>query len=179
MAINTISYDTKSDIETSSVPNNNKVSANDLNEIKQVVNQIANLVGDGDNLIGASNIIDYLMNRTRASIIWTNPNPGDSFSAQTTSLNESLDNYDEYEILSLQSTTNSRLMSSGRIPVGNGTILGMVTSFPTFRPTSVSVSGSTISFEDTKTMTGFGTVSVDNSLLIPMYIIGYKTGLFE
>ena len=178
MAINTISYDTKSDIETSSVPNNNKVSANDLNEIKQVVNQIANLVGDGDNLIGASNIIDYLMNRTYGKIIWTNPDPSINFSAQTITLDESLDNYDEYEILVLQSTQNSRLMSTGRIPVGHGTIISYNTSSYLYRPTGSSVSGNTIYFEDAKGVAGT-TVTVQNDAVIPMYVIGYKTGIFE
>lgn len=178
MAINTISYDTKSDIETSSVPNNNKVRANDLNEIKQVVNQNANLVGDGDNLIGASNIIDYLLSRTYGKIIWTNPSPSNSFPAQTITLDESLDNYDCYEILVAQSGQNARLMSTGRIPVGHGTIISYNTSSYLYRPTGVSVSGNTISFEDGKAVAGT-TVSIQNDSIIPMYVIGYKTGIFE
>lgn len=179
MAINVISYDLKSDIETSSVPNNNKVSASDLNEIKQVVNQNANLVGDGDNLIGASNIIEYLMNRTKADVLWTNSDTTSDFAGQTITLDESLDDYDMYEILYKQSTGNERILTTGKIPVGNGTFLGMITSSPTFRPTSVTVSGSTISFEDAKVMISVGTTQVYNNLLIPMYVIGYKTGVFN
>lgn len=46
MAINTISYATKSDINTSSVSATNKVSASDMNDIKDTVNTNANLMGD-------------------------------------------------------------------------------------------------------------------------------------
>lgn len=50
MAISQITYSDKSDINTSSVPATNKVAASDMNEIKQVVNTNANLVGDVSNL---------------------------------------------------------------------------------------------------------------------------------
>lgn len=50
MAISQITYATKSDINTSSAPAANKVSASDLNEIKTVVNGNANLMGDLSNL---------------------------------------------------------------------------------------------------------------------------------
>lgn len=46
MAITTIAYATKSDINTTTTPVQNKVSADDLNEIKTVVNTNANLMGD-------------------------------------------------------------------------------------------------------------------------------------
>lgn len=46
MAINTISYTNKSDINTTTTPVQNKVSATDMNEIKSVVNSNATLMGD-------------------------------------------------------------------------------------------------------------------------------------
>jgi hypothetical protein len=115
---------------------------------------------------------------TKGKIIWTNPNPTNNFDAQTITLDESLDNYDEYEILVLQSTTNSRLISTGRIPVGHGTIISYNTSSYLYRPTGTIVSGDTISFEDGKGVVGT-TVTVQNESIVPMYVIGYNTGLFE
>lgn len=50
MAIVTINYTNKSDINTSSTPATNKVVAADMNEIKSVVNTNANLQGDLANL---------------------------------------------------------------------------------------------------------------------------------
>jgi hypothetical protein len=114
----------------------------------------------------------------KGKIIWTNPNPTNNFDAQTITLDESLDNYDEYEILVLQSTTNSRLISTGRIPVGHGTIISYNTSSYLYRPTGTIVSGDTISFEDGKGVVGT-TVTVQNESIVPMYVIGYNTGLFE
>lgn len=65
MAINKISYSSKSDINTSSVPATNKVSASDMNEIKSVVNDNADLMGDvstlnttAANVVGAINEVN-------------------------------------------------------------------------------------------------------------------------
>ena len=69
MAINKISYSNKSDVNTSSVPIANKVSASDMNEIKTVVNDNADLVGDVSNLnttattvVGAINEVNTPLN---------------------------------------------------------------------------------------------------------------------
>lgn len=50
MAIVTINYTDKSDVNTTSTPATNKVAAADMNEIKSVVNSNANLQGDLANL---------------------------------------------------------------------------------------------------------------------------------
>lgn len=50
MAINTISYTNKSDINTTTTPVQNKISSSDMNEIKSVVNANATLMGDLTNL---------------------------------------------------------------------------------------------------------------------------------
>ena len=46
MSINTITYSDKSDINTTATPTTNKITADDMNEIKSVVNSNANLTGD-------------------------------------------------------------------------------------------------------------------------------------
>lgn len=109
---------------------------------------------------------DLIKTRT---ILWTNSSPTSSFSNQTITLSESLDNYEYYEILFRQNTTSARLMTTGKIPVGYGTILIWVTTVNMYRPTGTTVSGNTISFEDGKTTNG-----VDNSTTVPTYVIGYK-----
>lgn len=107
--------------------------------------------------------------KLKRKILWTNPGPTSSFSAQTITLSESLDNYEYYEILFKQTNTNDRTMTTGKIPVGYGTILSWNTSINMYRPTATTVSGNTISFEDGKTTNG-----VDNSTTIPIKVIGYK-----
>lgn len=137
------------------------LSPSNLNEMQNIIN---------------NNITEKIKNVGK--IIWTNPDPSINFSAQTILLDESLDDYDMYEILVLQTTTNSRIMSTGRIPVGHGTIISYNTSSYLYRPTEAIVSSNTVYFEDAKGVAGT-TVTVQNEAIIPMYIIGYNTGIFE
>ena len=123
---------------------------------------------------------NFLNNYTpNMKVLWTNSAPTSSFAAQTISLDETLDNYDSYEILFLQGTTVARIMSTGFVPVGNGTILNYVVGYPKYRPTGASVSGTTISFEDCKSLAAFGSGTTENTSIIPMYVIGRRTGLFD
>lgn len=55
MAISEITYADKSDINTTSTPEANKLTASNLNEIKSVVNTNANLMGDLSNLNTSDN----------------------------------------------------------------------------------------------------------------------------
>lgn len=62
MPISTITYSNKSDINVnSSVPSTNKVQATDMNEIKSVVNNNANLMGDVSTLsTGSPNVVSSI-----------------------------------------------------------------------------------------------------------------------
>ena len=111
----------------------------------------------------------------QGKIVWTNSSPTSSFGAQTITLNESLSGYDFYEILFRQSTADARIMTTGKIPVGYGTILLWITTTNFFRPTDMTVSGNTITFLDCKNSSNV----VDNVRTIPMYVIAYNTGLFS
>ena len=117
-----------------------------------------------------SNIPEEIKNQSK--IIWTNSNPTTAFPSQTVNLDESLSGYDFYEILFGQSNTTNRIMTSGKIPVGYGTILNGFDG--RYRATSEIVSGNTINFEDNRT-SGI----INNDETIPMYVIGHKTGLFQ
>lgn len=152
----TIQYNDKVDLNTTSVADINKVSASDLNEIKAVVNVNANTL---ENTIGKT--------------LWENPNPTASFTAQTITLSESLANYNCYEIIFKQSNTNERYFSTGKIPVGHGTILSYVTSNNSYRATGSTVSGNTIAFEN-----AYVGSTANNGNVIPIYVIGYKSGVY-
>ena len=115
----------------------------------------------------------------KGKIIWTNSNPTNNFDAQTITLDESLDNYDCYEIVFKHSMAGNRFYSTGKIPVGHGTICFYTANERYYRPTSDIVSGSSITFENSRTIGTGGTEIVDNSRAIPVYVIGYNTGLFE
>lgn len=96
------------------------------------------------------------------------------FNAQTISLNESLNNYNYYEIVFRQNknSSNERYFTTGKIPVGHGTILD--THSNNYRPTETTVSGNTITFENAS-FSG----TTNNEYVIPVYVIAYKTNLFS
>ena len=116
---------------------------------------------------------DMLIAGLRGEVVWTNSNTGTTFDAQQILLSKSMTNYSYYEILYMQTTTTSRILTSGKIPVGYGTILGYTTSYPMFRPTQEFVNGNTITFEDCKKTTALGTTSTENTAIIPYKVIIY------
>lgn len=98
------------------------------------------------------------------TILWTNPNPTNNFGAQTISVDFS--NCDMYELVYYQSTTRTnRELSSGRIRVGKGSIAHYG-------------SGVMRAWDGSNTSLTFENAS-ENQYLIPAYVIGYKTGLFN
>lgn len=147
----TIEYDEKVDLNTTSVANINKVSASDLNEIKGVVNNNS-----------------VILQNTLGKKLWENQNPTASFPSQTITLSESLANYSCYEIIYRQNTTSSRYFSTGKIPVGYGTILN--THANNYRATGTTITGNTIYFESAN--------ATDNGYVIPVYVVGYKSGVY-
>ena len=151
----TIEYDEKVDLNTTSVANINKVSASDLNEIKGVVNNNS-----------------VILQNTLGNKLWENQNPSASFPSQTITLSESLANYSCYEIIFRQSKSAGRMLTSGKIPVGYGTILGFEAG-SSFRATGLTVSGNTIDFENAQA----SGVS-NNDYVIPVYVVGYKSGVY-
>lgn len=117
------------------------------------------------------NVLEVL-NGLVGNKIWTNTSPDSSFASQTITLTEDLDTYNCYEIIFRQNKTSTRYFSTGKIPVGHGTILNAYSN--NFRPTGTTVSGNTITFENASVG---GTTN--NEYVIPVYVIAYKTNLFS
>lgn len=160
MAVQTITYDDKQYLnQNSDIADVNKCNDTDLNEIKSVVN---------NNATELTNIT--------GQILWTNPNPTSNFSAQPITLNNN--NYDMYEVIYYGSVTGTQVFSSGKIPKGLNIFLQQ----------SYYSSGSLINRTREINYTSDTTLTVQNALrngttetnaCIPIYIIGYKTGLFN
>lgn len=112
----------------------------------------------------------------KAEILWTNSSPSSNFAGQTIN-NLNLSNYDSYRIIWATSTSGIIKQSTGLIPTGERTEF-----FTCFYNNGVSVryrqisaiTSSSISFADA-TENG----NTNNGACIPIYIIGYKTGLFS
>ena len=155
MAISTITYANKADINVNSnVPDTNKVKANDMNEIKSVVNACVNQV-----------------NGLTGGILWTNPNPSSEFYPGNVSLSSS--NYDMVLWIARTAGNEDYIISAYSIK-GFGTRLINVALTNTRTRIINYVSDTTYSIENGYRQDG----TEAPGALIPLYAIGIKTGLF-
>lgn len=164
---NNITYADKTYLnENVDVPAINKVRDVDMNEIKSVVNN--NASETDTNTQNISNIT--------GTILWTNPNPTSSFSAQNITLNSS--DYDMYEVLFYGSTTKADCLTSGRIPKGENVFLCQVYDLGQGQFVR-NRSGKYVDDTTLNITEGTQNGSSNNTQNIPVYVIGYKTGLFS
>lgn len=117
----------------------------------------------------------------KGEILWTNPNPESNFDPQTITLSDN--DYDVLEVYYISSNgTNDDFVSSTKTPKGykiNLVSLGYNASTTPIRVRRIDyVSDTTLSITEGKSGTN-STSNLNNSVCIPIYIIGYKTGLFE
>lgn len=168
MAVQTITYGDKSYLnQNADIPATNKVQDTDMNEIKSVVNN--NATETSSNTTNISNIT--------GQILWTNPNPNTAISSATTITLSSSD-YDVIEVFYLQATS-----SSGGTLYTNRFLKGYSTRMRIHTIDGVNVYRTLTYSSDTsyiiQTTTADSSVTSPQILAIPLYIVGYKTGLFN
>lgn len=117
------------------------------------------------------NAVNIIENKIGSIVAWTNTDIASSFGSQTITLETSMSNYNYYEIKFIQSTNTTRIMTTGKIPVGYGTILSWTRGY---RPTGASVSGNSISFEEGKAIGSTGSATTDNTNCVPYQVVLYK-----
>lgn len=158
--------------ENADIPNVNKVTDDDMNEIKTVVNN------NDDELT----TINTKVTNITGQILWSNSDPSGDFASQIITLSSS-----DYDVLGIyyydykvskgmqytqclkgaSFTLNSQVFVSG-----NYFIVSRVfsrtsdTSFTVDNAVGISASSPT-------------TTTLHNDQVIPVYIVGYKTGLFN
>ena len=184
MAINLIGYSDKADINVNSnVPDTNKVKADDMNEIKSVVNSNSNLMGDVANIDDTS-IVDYLNNHTKGTLLWTNTNMGDDDYFTSQSIFIDMSPYDIIEVFFFDYSKTKRY-SSVRVPKGKPINLTTMfdynsKSYAGFRTIYYRNSGElwTNDCYAIITANAFSSLGVSNQWCVPVYIVGYKTGIF-
>lgn len=156
MALNTITYSDKADINVNAnVPDINKVKADDMNEIKTVVNASVNQT-----------------NGLTGQILWTNNSPTADFGAQT--INFSSSDYDMTNWIFKVDKDSGELVS--------------ITSIKGYGVRVTTVSGDGINRRRTANYVSDTSYNLSNgikadgtdqpSVLVLLYVIGYKTGLF-
>lgn len=161
MAVQTITYGDKSYLnQNADIPATNKVQDTDMNEIKSVVNNNAQEV---TNITG--------------QILWTNSNPTSTFTSQSIDLQNS--DFDTIQIVFYQASNILRFQTTGTIPIGDSLITTMFNAKSYIR--NFSVSNNILTFDDCNTYNSYNsaTATVNNNAIIPLYVIGYKTGLFN
>jgi hypothetical protein len=103
-------------------------------------------------------------------LLWTNPSPTSSFSAQTILSNVDLTEYDEVEIYVRRTSSETGIVQVAQASASYGASIGGIWGADTlFRKATVSVSG--IQFTD-----GYYNGSVNNTYMIPYTIYGIKYG---
>lgn len=159
MAVQAITYEDKQYLnQNANIPATNKVQDTDMNEIKSVVN---------NNATELTNIT--------GQILWTNSNPTSSFSPQTITLSSS--DYDMYEVIYYSSITQAGQMATGKIKKGENLYLTQ-----TYYDTQVRVRQREVNYSSDLSLNvqeAKNNGNVQNTDLIPIYVIGYKTGLFD
>lgn len=113
----------------------------------------------------------------KATILWSNPNPSSTFAAQNIVL--SSDDYDVLKIYFKKTSNENRLMCLETIK-GFGIDLHYIDdSCAMFSRGMSRVNDTTFSLASAKYKLASSSSTVgDNSRCVPIYIVGYKTGLF-
>lgn len=122
-------------------------------------------------------IRDNISNIT-GKILWTNPNPMSEFASQTITLNSNDYDYLEF-IFKSDYDDSTKAIISGRTIKGYGvrTSYTSITSFKFWSRQINYNSETNYDIGDCIVITS-NSGSVSNTNLIPLYVIGYKTGLF-
>lgn len=145
------------------------LNADNLNQIQENVENAIEEISDS---------IEKNVKENLVKILWSNSNPTNNFDAQTVSLNDDISNYDMYCVIFNQSTASTNQLTTGILPIGD-TFVNMAIN-KNFRR-SLSVSGNSLTFSDTKEFSTYGEVTqkTENAQLIPTYVIGFNFGLFN
>lgn len=137
------------------------VTANNMNEMQNILN---------DNVTNGF--------QANGTILWTNPNPTSDFSGQNITLGS-----DDYDVLvwHYRNDVQSNLCFSQQTLKGYGTQLDFLSTASGSRQWSRRIirnSDTSFTCWDCVKIDGSSTTN-DNSQCVPLYVIGYKTGLFE
>ena len=132
------------------------------------------------------NILDLInenkteTNNIKGKILWKNISPSTSMSEMSISLLD--DDYDFLEVVVIYSINNQKSTNSCRFPKGQNGAMEVITisGTPTLAMREMQyISDTSYSLTNGKIYQLGGSVTNNSNACIPLYIIGYKTGLFS
>lgn len=137
------------------------VTANNLNEMQNILN---NNVSNGF--------------QSKGTILWTNPSPTSSFASQTITLSS-----DDYDFLLFVYRTDLTIYNAHSEIVikgygGQFDFFSTATANRRWARRFARINDTEFEFQDSLFLDGTS-VTTQNTSLIPLYVIGYKTGLFQ
>ena len=150
---------------------------NMLGDIEDNIGNLSNLTTTNKtDLVSAINETNTNITNITGQILWTNPSPTSAFATQNITLSSS--DYDMYEAIFYGSITGADTITTGRIPKGKNFFLAQ-----TYNTGAGDVTRNRkIQYVSDTEMTvtdGTQAETTNNNVNIPVYIIGYKTGLFS
>ena len=147
-------------------------------ETRALAGNIVNAYSESQNSAYSSK---YCNEAFGGTVLWTNPSPTSNFDGQNIALNSS--DYDCYEIIYKVYKTEDYYINSGRTPKGHGKRIMQIAGTNNEGPynyirditynsdTSLTIGACNVYWASSTT--------TNNAQMIPVYVIGYKTGLFN
>lgn len=122
----------------------------------------------------ATQINTALQNYFECKILWNNPSPTSAFAAQTITLSSG--DYDFYEVFFIYNTTSASQYANGFKSIKEKGVIGFEIGYA-----AGTLIRRKIDYTDATHLLvydGMNGNSADNGIMIPIYVIGYKTGTF-
>ena len=146
-----------------------------IKKVSQTTSTQAQVVNGYSTSTTDSYSCNYVNNLT-GKILWANPDPTQAIS-QATNISLSSNDYDILEVIYIQSTSNTVLMYSTKFLKGGSTRMRISSTDSSNMYRGITYLTDT-SYRIDLPYSDNTTIAV-STISIPLYIIGYKTGLFS
>ena len=108
----------------------------------------------------------------KRTLLWSNPDPTQSFPSGNITLSKAIENFDDYEIY-YQLSTSGGVSKCARGSINVGINLNITQEYIFYRNTGVP-NGTSLGFGSGATVTSYGNSNVANTWIIPLKVYGIK-----
>lgn len=180
VAINEV--DAEADANTTAIGTLANLETTNKTNLVGAINEVNTKTGDLSNLETTSktdlvSAINEVLNDVKGTILWTNANPTSDFINQEVNI-ANLNNYDEIKVI----YKNSKTSSGQKVSDNYRDDVSVVNELEFYDGANFYIRNYTLDFANNKIIfqeSVIPNVAYHNETNIPIYIIGYKTGLFD